>query len=119
MNLTDNEKATKRRQRKQSRLEILRNRYWQATTVDLPELAIERGWQIQEGHCFQRIILDNVCKAVWYDKIVEPAILHMSEAQLRKATYLAEDLVSGARPIELLDERSKKWRENRSPKFKF
>lgn len=94
-------------------MELLRERYWQATTVDLPERAVKEGWEVQEGHCFQRIVLDTICKGVWYDKIAEPAISHMSEAQLRKATYLAEDMLSGARPWQPLDEQSLKWRKTR------
>jgi hypothetical protein len=117
MSLTDNEKATRRRENKQSRMESLRKRYWQATGEDLPELASERGWQVQEMAAFQRIILDNVCKGVWYDKIKEPAIMNLSEAQLRKAVYLAEDFVSSARPIEFYDERSQQWREARKKRF--
>ena len=116
MALTDNEKATRRRQNKQMRMDNLRERYWQATAEDLPEIATQRGWQMQETEIFQRIILDNTCKAVWYDKIKEPAIMNMSEAQLRKAVYLAEDFVSGARPIEAYDERSQQWREERKAK---
>lgn len=117
MTLTDNEKATRRRENKQSRMEALHKRYWQATSEDLPEIAAQRGWQVTETEAFQRIVLDNVCKAVWYDKIKEPAIMNLSEAQLRKAVYLAEDFVSGARPLETYDERSLKWREERKKRF--
>lgn len=117
MALTDNEKATRRRENKQSRMNHLRERYWQATSEDLPEMAASRGWQIAETAAFQRIILDNVCKGVWYDKLQEPAIMHMSEAQLRKAVYLAEDFVTGSRPLETYDERSQQWRSKRKKRF--
>ncbi len=113
MSMTDNEKATRRRNNKQLRMDALRKRYWQATGEDLPELASERGWQVAEVEAFQRIILDNTCKGCWYDKIKEPAIMNLSEAQLRKAVYLAEDFVSGARPLETYDERSLEWRDER------
>jgi len=117
MSLTDNEKATKRRENKQMRMESLRKRYWQATDEDLPEIASQRGWEVDETAAFQRIILDHVCKGVWYDKLKEPAIMHLSEAQLRKAVYLAEDMVTGARPLEPLDEQSLKWRAERKRRF--
>ncbi|MDG1285942.1 MAG: hypothetical protein P8P30_00070 [Rickettsiales bacterium] len=113
MSLTDNEKATRRRENKQMRLESLRKRYWQATGEDLPEIATQRGWEVQETEAFQRIILDHVCKCVWYDKLKEPAIMNMSEAQLRKAVYLAQDMVTGARPLEPLNEQSLQWRAER------
>lgn len=117
MTLTDNEKATRRRQRKAERMESLRKRYWQATGEDLPEIAAERDWPVQETAGFQRIVLDHVCKGVWYDKLPEPAINHLSEAQLRKAVYLAEDMLTGARPLEPLDEQSQQWREARKKRF--
>ena len=117
MALTDNEKATRRRERKQERMENLRNRYWQATGEDLPEIAESRGWQVQETAGFQRILLDTVCKGVWYDKLKEPAIMHLSEAQLRKAVYLAEEWLSGARMIEPYDEQSHQWREERKGRW--
>ena len=117
MAMTDNEKATKRRENKQIRMDSLRKRYWQATSEDLPEIATQRGWQVGETEAFQRIILDTVCKGVWYDKLKEPAIMNLSEAQLRKAVYLAEDFVSGARPLESYDEQSQKWREERKRRF--
>lgn len=117
MPLTDNEKATRRRENKKQRMDEMRKRYWQATTEDLPEIASERGWPVQEAQGFQRLILDNICKGVWYDKIAEPAISHMSEAQLRKAAYLAEDLLYGRRMLEPLEEQSRKWRNERKKRF--
>ena len=114
--LTDNEKAKRRQDNKRARIDNLRDRYWQATGEDLPSLANDRNWPSAEPSFFQRIVLDNTVKTVWYDKIKEPAIMNMSEAQLRKATYLAEDIVTGARPLELLNERSLEWREERKAK---
>ena len=89
----------------------LRDRYWQLTTEDLPEVAAARGWPIDEGHCFQRVILDTICHGVWYRKIAEPAVGHMTNAQLRKAVRLGEDLLSGARMLEPLNVQSIKWRK--------
>ena len=90
-----------------------RERYWQITTVDLPEIAAKREWEVDTAEAFQRIILDTICKGVWYYKIPEPAITGMRPAQLRKAVYLAEDLLSGQRMLEPLDAQSKQWRAER------
>lgn len=117
MNSFDNEKAIKRLQRKAERLQDLRKRYWKLTSEDLPEVASARGWEVTETEEFQRIILDHVCKKVWYDKLAEPAVMNMSEAQLRKAVYLAQDILTGARPLEPLDEQSWKWRAERNHRF--
>jgi hypothetical protein len=113
----DNEKIAKRRAAKEERMENLRQRYWQATTEELPALAASRIWPVEEGHCFQRIVLDTICKGVWYDKIPEPAIARMTEAQLRKATYLAEDLVRGMTALEPLNEQSIQWRRARQRRW--
>lgn len=94
--------------------ERMLERYWQVTAEDLPAIADERGWPVSEVQEFQRIILDTICKGVWYDRIAEPAARHMSNGQLRKAVYLAEDILAGRTSLESLNEQSLLWREART-----
>ena len=89
----------------------LKARYWQLTSEDLPEVAAARGWPVQEAHEFQRLILDTICHGVWYRKIAEPAVAHMTNSQLRKAVRLGEDLLNGARMLEALNVQSIQWRQ--------
>jgi len=106
----DNDKSQKSFAKQRERLDQWRARYWQVTTVDLPELAEAKGWDIAEGHCFQRIMLDHICGGMWYHKIAEPAIKHMTVAQLRKASFLAEDVLAGRKDIADLNAQSLRWR---------
>lgn len=87
------------------------DRYFALTRETLPEVARERGWLASEDAHFQRIILDNVCNGVWYWKLKEPAVLHLSKSQLKKAVRLAEDMISQAHLFAELNEKSLNWRE--------
>lgn len=87
--------------------------YFKYTTEILPGMAHEQGWAAMEDAHFQRIILDNVLGGVWYGRVKEPAILHLSKSQLKKATRLAEDLAEGRASFDELNERSLSWREEK------
>jgi hypothetical protein len=89
----------------------LANEYWRLTAEVMPAEAADRGWPVDESHCFQRIILDNVVGGVWYDKIADPAIKHVSKSQLRKAVRLCDDLLMNRTDFHELNRRSLEWRK--------
>ncbi len=87
--------------------------YFKITGEVLPKKAAEENWPAVEEAHFQRIILDNIVGGVWYGKIKEPAIMHLSKSQLKKAVRMAEDLAFGIISFDDLNEPSLKWREER------
>lgn len=87
------------------------SRYFHYTQEALPALASARGWLAVEPAHFQRIILDNLAGGVWYGRIREPAILHLSKSQLKKVVRLCEQLEAGTADFDELNERSLHWRE--------
>lgn len=88
--------------------------YFRLTSEVLPKKATEENWAALEEAHFQRIILDNICGGVWYGKLKEPAIMHMSKSQLKKAVRMAEDLAFDLLSFDDLNEPSLKWREEKN-----
>lgn len=87
--------------------------YFRLTSETLPAKAVEENWPaIEEAH-FQRIILDNIIGGVWYGKIKEPAIMHLSISQLKKAVRMAEDLSYDLINFDDLNNKSLAWREEK------
>lgn len=86
--------------------------YRELTGRRLPAMARERGdhWPVRHDHCFQRIVLDNVCQGVWYDHIAKPAYQHLEVEQARKAVELCLDIISGRRDLRALNQQSLRWR---------
>lgn len=77
-------------------LEQLRQQYIWLTTIVLPQLATQRNFPVNQDHCFQRIILDNLLGCCWYDVLDRnqgPAYRQLSEGQLREAIALAHSVV--------------------------
>ncbi len=69
--------------------------------------ATERGWPVHLDHCFQRILLDAACGAVWYDRIDgRPAYRHASDAILREAVRLGEAALAGEVDLVALNRES-------------
>ena len=88
--------------------------YFRLTSEVLPLKAQAENWPaIEEAH-FQRIILDNICGGVWYGKLKEPAVMHLSKTQLKKAVRMADDLADGLLSFDDLNEPSLKWREEKN-----
>jgi len=97
----------------QERFELI-DEYFRLTSEVLPKKAAEENWPaIEESH-FQRIILDNVIGGVWYGKLKEPAVMHMSRSQLKKAVKMADDLADGTLNFDDLNEPSLQWREEKN-----
>jgi hypothetical protein len=46
-------------------------------------------WALRHDHCFQRVVLDAVCGARWYDHVQPPAYRNLDEARLTDAVALA------------------------------
>ena len=68
-------------------------------------------------HCFQRILLDNACGGVWYDRIAKrPAYRHAPDDVLREAVRLGEAALKGGADMDVLNESSLRWRGKSRPK---
>jgi hypothetical protein len=89
----------------------LMDEYFRHTRELLPAQAAKEGWPATEEAHFQRIILDNLVGGVWYGKIKEPAVLHLSKGQLRKAIGLAKRMLDGE--FAALNEASLNWRSEK------
>ncbi|MEL7012079.1 MAG: hypothetical protein AAFO72_02240 [Pseudomonadota bacterium] len=87
-------------------------RYLHLTRVSLPNIAKSRGadWPVMNDHCFQRIVLDAICGAVWYDHIKRPAYKHMSSEQAGKAVQLCEEIIAGRADLRQLNRQSLMFR---------
>jgi hypothetical protein len=86
------------------------------TRKNLPEVALQRGWPIRQDHCFQRIILDNVCAGPWTAKIArKPAYRHAPDAMLEAAVNLATDVLDGKADLSAMNLKSLAWRHKLKP----
>ena len=89
----------------------LERRWLELTREELPAIAGERRWPVRFDHCFQRILLDNACGTVWYDRIGKrPAYAHASDTILRDAVALGERVLSGEAELWPLNDSSLLWR---------
>ena len=52
-------------------------------------------WPVSEDHCFQRIVLDNVCGGVWYEHLDRPAYKHLTKDQAQRAVEICRDIADG------------------------
>ncbi len=92
----------------------LEQRWLQLTREVLPGLAAERGWPVQEDHCFQRILLDAACGGVWYDHVTgRPAYRHLDPERLSAAVTLGERVAAGEVELDPLNAASLRWRRGR------
>ncbi|MFC4698963.1 hypothetical protein ACFO4O_02155 [Glaciecola siphonariae] len=95
--------------------------YLHLTRDAMPALAKQRNaeqgregnaqWPVQHDHCFQRIVLDNICGGAWYDYIKAPAYQHLSPTQADAAVRLCHQIIGGEADLKQLNERSFKWRQ--------
>lgn len=84
---------------------------WLRVTRDvMPKLAAERGWPVRFDHCFQRILLDAVCRGDWRKEIKAPAYKNASMKVLKRATVLAKKVIAGDQCLHLLNRRSLAYR---------
>ena len=86
------------------------SRYLHLTRDEMPRAAQGRGWPVVNDHCFQRIVLDNLCGGVWYDHLDRPAYRHLSAGQARAAVRLCEGIMDGVADLAALNRNSLRWR---------
>jgi hypothetical protein len=94
-------------------LTALRTAYARRLDDRLPAVAARRdGWPIHAGHCFERVVLDNLFRDEWYDHVEgRPARRHLAATQLRRAIDLADRMLDEGRPAVVeLNARSLRWR---------
>ena len=87
-------------------------RYVHLTRTVMPSLARgeKRHWPVRNDHCFQRIVLDTICKGVWYDHIARPAYKHLSQTQALAAVHLCEQIIADEIDLIVLNQQSLAWR---------
>nr|WP_255654672.1 hypothetical protein [Alishewanella maricola] len=92
------------------------DQYRYLTQFIMPKEALDKrhDWPIKHDHCFQRVVLDNVCNGAWYDYIKQPAYRHLSAAQAQAAVKLCEDILAGEVDLHCLNKRSLRWRQKQS-----
>lgn len=86
--------------------------YMHLTKDVLPSMARSdrTNWPVSEDHCFQRIVLDNVCGGVWYEHLDRPAYKHLTNDQAQRAVGLCRDIVDGRVDLKQLNQQSLTWR---------
>ena len=86
--------------------------YMHLTKEVLPSLARndQTDWPVSEDHCFQRIVLDDVCGGVWYEHLDRPACKHMTNDQARRAVILCQDIAERRANLQELNQQSLFWR---------
>ena len=91
------------------------NAYLFLTKDILPSLArdVKQDWPICEDHCFQRIVLDNICGGVWYAYLDRPAYKNLTHAQARRAVKLCYEIIGGLADLRQLNNQSLIWRGKR------
>jgi hypothetical protein len=95
--------------------------YLTLTRETMPQLAKQaadkhskshiKPWPIKHDHCFQRIVLDNICGDAWYSVLKKPAYKHLNTAQANAAVVLCHQIIAGEVDLAILNERSLQWRK--------
>jgi hypothetical protein len=93
------------------------SRYMVLTKEVMPEMARDPNinWPVRNDHCFQRIVLDNVCGGPWFDHLPRPAYKHLSQDQAVHALQLCEAIIDGHENLFDLNNKSLSWR-GKSPR---
>lgn len=88
------------------------SRYMVLTKEVMPRMARDPNvdWPVQNDHCFQRIVLDNVCGGPWFDHLARPAYKHMTRDQALHALRLCEAIIEGTEKLYDLNKKSLTWR---------
>ena len=96
----------------ESQINNIVKRYIKLTKEVFPMMASDTKlqWPVKYDHCFQRIVLDNICNGCWYDHLKRPAYMHLSYNQASKAIKLCEDIISGNADLHALNRQSLIWR---------
>ena len=96
-------------------LSSLIEQYLLMTRDVMPKMACEPAnhWPVRHDHCFQRIVLDSVCRGVWYESIKRPAYKHLDHAQAKLAVNLCNQIIAGQVDLSRLNLQSLTWRGKR------
>ena len=88
--------------------------YLYLTETVLPSVARSDGcdWPVSEDHCFQRIVIDNVCSGILYEHLGRPAYKHLKKDQVHCAVELCQDIIDGYSNLQQLNRQSLIWRGN-------
>mgnify|MGYP001354530634 CR=1 FL=1 len=99
----------------ESQINNIVKRYIKLTKQVLPMMASDKKlqWPVKYDHCFQRIVLDNICNGSWYDHLERPAYKHLSRNQALKAVQLCEDIIAGRADLNALNRQSLLWRDKK------
>lgn len=91
------------------------SRYMVLTKEIMPEMARDPSvkWPVQNDHCFQRIVLDNICDGPWFNHLSRPAYKSLSHDQAVRAVQLCEDIIGGRVDLFDLNRKSLNWRGKR------
>ena len=86
--------------------------YMHLTKEVLPSMARSDRtfWAVCEDHCFQRIVLDNVCGGVWYEHLDRPAYRHLTKDQAQRAVELCQGIIEGREDLRQMNQQSLIWR---------
>ncbi|WP_420863217.1 hypothetical protein [Algirhabdus cladophorae] len=95
-----------------ARVADLVSHYMVLTKEVMPQMARDPAikWPVQNDHCFQRIVLDNVCGGPWFDHLARPAYKHLSRDQAVRAVGLCEAIIAGDANLYELNTKSLIWR---------
>lgn len=87
-------------------------RYMVLTKEIMPQMARDPAvkWPVRNDHCFQRIVLDNVCGGPWIEHLPRPAYKSLSHDQAVRAVQLCEDIVANRIDLHDLNQKSLAWR---------
>ena len=84
---------------------------WLVLVCDvLPGMAQRCRWPISADHCFMRLCFDTSVGAPWHTIVKQPAIRHLTNAQLEAAIAVAEGLVNAPDTLDALNRQSIAWR---------
>ena len=91
------------------------SRYIVLTKEVMPHLArtSHKNWPVSNDHCFQRIVLDNLCGGVWYNYLGRPAYKHLTKEQAKRAIDLCCLIEDGRADIHAVNNKSLTWRGKR------
>ncbi len=98
------------------RLADLVSRYMILIKEVMPKMVRDpaTNWPVQNDHCFQRIVLDNVCGGPWFDHLARPAYKHLSHDQALCAIRLCEAIIAGHANLQDLNNKSLIWRRKKA-----
>jgi hypothetical protein len=96
-------------------IEVLIEQYLTLTKEVMPKMAREsrNNWPVKHDHCFQRIVLDSICKGIWYESINRPAYKHLNHRQAAHAVKLCNEIIAGQVDLSQLNAQSLIWRGKR------